>query len=771
MESTRNTKYIPIHFLFFDNATMKWFGKSSKAGKSEPLIIEVRNLGNDEAGDEVDINVNHVGEANQEEVVEVAPSADPSLGIDANIPMARITSGERQMVMPKYLQKYNEELSVNTNEQDDATQNSYVPIAEVNTRSQDLDSHKTPTVISAISLSTIGASIEREVEMAQQMKDDQPPFEIAATKQKTMKKEKVSYFQKIKGGITNTMKNTLPNAVIDGLAGAYDTLHGLNSTKKTEKSLDDVPVTARRYRRDHPDLLLPGNVPNVGFTACFAAIPVWVKFTLVGAVAAASVATVAVQLEDTMLGEEFLDWRDEQFVDWTEEKHLAFIGNSYFYVNDIPRLMERISHYRIKQDSVINPSASLGKLLRAGNGMYELWQNDEALTYKYDTNWAQEMYEQAAEEAEEDEEDEEAGDANANLQVYDYGSCTVFQLLEGYDNDLVYMNYNGAYYYEEGANPCFEDKNYMFYLQDRNLKNPEIFDYVVLNDQTARMTDAEARQDSVEALKYAYAPMIKDARATPLVVDTHAYLIEEEGTNSTGYGYEEGEGIPYMQALIYKGVEEYMRALKSNMPSYLEPRVVPVGMAYLAVWEENVDLWKQLFLNETMPYASPHGSYLFANVLYATVYGHLPKRPTSNQQIMNFFRSARYLPELPEGWQDMGIFPTVEQSDYLRLTARRVVLNGYIPVSFTEAAVKVEEDRIYGYQAEVCESICEEWEQAGSQDQAAEEGGEANEYSNYGGMYNVEWDCECAEEDADYGADYGADADYDADVDEQANRQ
>ena len=367
--------------------------------------------------------------------------------------------------------------------------------------------------------------------------------------------------------------------------------------------------------------------------------------------------------------------------------------------------------------------------------MYELWQNEEALTYKYNTEWS------------------------GQEEVYDFGSCTVFQLLENYDNDISYMNYNGAYYYEEGANPCFEDKNYIFYLADRNLKNPQIFDFIVLNDQTARMTDSDAREDTVEALKYAYAPMIKDSRATPLVVDTHAYLIPEEGSNATGYGYDEAEGIPYMQALIYAGVKEYLLALKSNLPSKQAPRVVPVGMSYLVVWEEDYDLWTRLFLNETMPYASPHGSYLFANVLYATAYGHLPRRPSSVDQIKNFFRSARYLPELPADWKNMGVFPTVEESDYLRLVARRVVLNGYIPESFNTAQAQVEEDRIYGYKEEFCEVVCEEYARQ-DEDQNKEEG---NEYANYGGNYNKDWDCECQVEDEEVAED--------ADMNEQQNRQ
>lgn len=664
---------------------MKWFGKS-KADKKQPLIQEVHSVGKDEPVAEAP-----VAQQEPEEGAPPVPVPQVMSGLDANIPAHRVTSGEREMILPKHmiLKMEQEEDVLNHHSKGIAT-GDYLPFVEVHTQSQE-DSHST-AVISAISLSTIGASIDREMEEAKNMKHA-PPLEIKATTTKQAVKKKVHE--------KYPMLEHLPNIIVDKLADAYDVLH----PKPTEKNLDDVPVTARKYRRDHPDLLLPGNVPRVGFTAYLAAIPLWVKFLAVGAIAAAALAGVTAQLKETMLGEHYFDWQEENFVDWSEEKSIAFIGNSYMFVNDIPRLVQKISRGKIHQNSCLNPSASLGKLLRAGNGMYEVWQTQTALTYKYDTEWS------------------------GQDEVYDYGMCSVFQLLEGYDNDLTYMNYNGAYYYEEGTNPCFEDENYVLYLNDRSLKYPEIYDYVLINDQTARMADPDARQDSIDALKYAYAPMIADSRAKPLIVDTHAYL--EEGSNQTGFY---GKTIPYMQAMIQSGVEEYIMALKYNLPNNLEPKVVPIGMAYLVVWEEEPELWQRLFMNsdanETLPYSSPHGSYLFANVIYATAYGHLPRKSGSQEQIKNLFATARYLPDLPEYYAD--IFPTMEEADYLRLVARRVVLQGYVPYSYAEAREQIEYVRRYGEEEEEC--VCEE---EGNQDEERE-GDDV-----YGQMAGEEKGCVC----------------------------
>jgi hypothetical protein len=89
-------------------------------------------------------------------------------------------------------------------------------------------------------------------------------------------------------------------------------------------------------------------------------------------------------------------------IDWDEEMNVAFIGNAYLYVNDVPRVVQALSDDLIYQDSVIHPGGSLGSLLRTGNGMYKAWRTEEAdIGGKYYENYG------------------------GYKSMYDYGACTV----------------------------------------------------------------------------------------------------------------------------------------------------------------------------------------------------------------------------------------------------------------------------------------------------------------------------------------------------------
>jgi len=334
---------------------------------------------------------------------------------------------------------------------------------------------------------------------------------------------------------------------------------------------------------------------------------------------------------------------DNAFTNWDIDYNVAFIGNSYLYVNDVPRLMETISEGHISQNSVINTAGSLGKLLRAGNGMNERWRTDDAILRTGLNNYYNFIDE--------------------DYVFYDFGACTVYQLLEGYDNDLVYQNYNNAYY-DDGTNPCFQDEYYLGLVADRINSQQIYWDFVVLNDQTKRMAFDDARSETIDALKYAYAPMIRDARAIPIIVDTHAFWTESG--NMTGLG-----DVAYFTAEVYEGLREYVLALKYNLPDRLNPKVAKVGLAYLTVYEENQDMWESLFLSDQV-HSSPAGSYLFANVLYATIYGHMPHSAQALGGVQSLFEGGRDV-------QDQGGYPTNREANYLRNVARKVVLRGYVP--------------------------------------------------------------------------------------------
>lgn len=331
-------------------------------------------------------------------------------------------------------------------------------------------------------------------------------------------------------------------------------------------------------------------------------------------------------------------------IDWDEELNVAFIGNSYLFVNDIPRVMEAISDYHIHQESVLHSSGgSLGNLLLTGNGMYPRWRTGEAMIDKYVNEYGK------------------------NVTIYDYGLCTVAQILGGYDDILSYGNEDGAYY-NDGKNPCIRNQNYFNYIDEKLENSTFVWDYVVLVDQTKRMAVEEARQQSIYALANAYGPLIQSSGAIPVIVDTHAFW--SDNTNMTGL-----VDIPTFQALIYDGVLDYVSALAQVLPEWQAPVVAPVGLAFLVVYEENYYLWQKLFIDDDI-HSSVHGSYLFACVLYATLYGHLPPR-SSNSQLDSIFANSRLLVG-----QDIE-YPSAQEAFYYRRVAKRVALDGYIPTSMS----------------------------------------------------------------------------------------
>jgi hypothetical protein len=190
------------------------------------------------------------------------------------------------------------------------------------------------------------------------------------------------------------------------------------------------------------------------------------------------------------------------------------------------------------------------------------------------------------------------------------------------------------------------------------------WNYVVLVDQTKRMAVQSARADTVDALKNYYAPLLKKSGAIPVIVDTHSFW--SQNTNMSGL-----EDVATFQKLIYDGVDEYVSALSSYLPRKQSPIVAPIGMAYLTIFEERPQMWVQLFLDDAV-HSSLHGSYLFSIVLYATMFRHLPSEEASiPEHIDSLFANSRRL-----------VYGQKE-SLYYRNVARRVVLSGHVPKSFS----------------------------------------------------------------------------------------
>lgn len=331
-------------------------------------------------------------------------------------------------------------------------------------------------------------------------------------------------------------------------------------------------------------------------------------------------------------------------IDWDKEISVAFIGNAYFFVNDIPRLLEAVSTGHVYQNSVLHAGGSLKALWQTGNGMYELWQTDEAVI-EYSTE----------------------GDDDYNTQItYDFGLCTVAQILQGYDEYIAYGNTYG-HYKNDGLNPCIVNQNYAGIVEAELERDPVDWDFVVLADQTKRMAIEKARNDTVQVLIGGYGPFLESSGAIPVIVDTHAFW--SDSSNMTGL-----TDIPTFTALIWDGVAAYVDALSDLLPRKQAPLVAPIGLAYLTVWEEDYDLWLLLFLDDQI-HASAAGSYLFVHVLYCTLFGHMPADDVRYTPPQFLFQDARKI----LGGQPY--YPSMSEAEYLRDVARRVALKGYVPPS------------------------------------------------------------------------------------------
>lgn len=223
---------------------------------------------------------------------------------------------------------------------------------------------------------------------------------------------------------------------------------------------------------------------------------------------------------------------------------IAFIGNSITFVNDLPRLMEAFpskttfsttNNKMIQQNSCLHSSLTFVSILSKGNGMYNKWKTANALIYSSGSS---------------------NSDGNGNL--YDFGACTVRQLLFGYDKYLSDGNANG-HYTDDGTNPCFQNEEvsdgttgttttYYEYLTNRVFAdyNPQNnnnsnssqqrkrihWDYIVMNDQTVQPGIVWKRKRSIRSLKRVYAKLLNRTKtAIPILLSTYGYdksLYDEE---------------------------------------------------------------------------------------------------------------------------------------------------------------------------------------------------------------------------------------------------
>mmetsp|Transcript_22430 Transcript_22430/g.40757 ORF Transcript_22430/g.40757 Transcript_22430/m.40757 type:complete len:396 (-) Transcript_22430:544-1731(-) len=345
---------------------------------------------------------------------------------------------------------------------------------------------------------------------------------------------------------------------------------------------------------------------------------------------------------------------------------VAFVGNSMQYFNDFPRLMQALSNGTISQNSCLHGDATIRTLLHTGNGMARKFKTANAVVDDADLYVYNNM------------------DDDTSIVIHDYGACTVRQLLIGEDSRLPdqdqvnnyaddYFNPaddDNEYYIDDGTNPCFEDEYYLSYLESRYKDEPPKWDYIVINDNTRSPARNNTRQRSLEELEASYVPWLWETGATPVFIVTHAYW--------TGWRDMSGlEDVPTFTSLTYMGYREYAALLEKYLPPSQKPRLAPVAIAFLTVWEENYPFWLKLFHIDEV-HASPLGSYLQGCVVYHTLYGRMPpKEQALRQDMSNLWLHAR---RMQPDTHRSNPFPTLEQATYLYHVADRVC-KGHFPKS------------------------------------------------------------------------------------------
>lgn len=330
--------------------------------------------------------------------------------------------------------------------------------------------------------------------------------------------------------------------------------------------------------------------------------------------------------------------------------NVAFVGNSYFYVNDLPRFVENIGGGHITQDSVIHNSASILQIIMTGNGMYNKWATKKAMIggVKFETNTGKTAY------------------------LYDMGACSVPQLLTGHDQMVTKQNGLGSFI-DDGQNPCFQDDAYRQYEEsfDLRAKGRGGWDFVVITDQSKVMAVDETRQETLSAFNYTYGPLLKKHNISPIIVQPHAY--SSSSANSTGLS-----DLATFTALIMEGAQIYKKYLGKHTGLFSSAHVAPVGNTFAAIYEESrYDLYPKLFMDDGI-HPSAYGTFVYGCVIYATMTGYMPKYNrvvVDDMENSDIFATARRL----QATSSVAGFPTKDEAAILYKIAKKVALRGYTP--------------------------------------------------------------------------------------------
>lgn len=335
---------------------------------------------------------------------------------------------------------------------------------------------------------------------------------------------------------------------------------------------------------------------------------------------------------------------------------VAFIGNSMFYFNDFPRFFQVFAsgRHNVVQNSCLQGGGSIPSLWMEGNAMYPQFATPQAILAGT------------------------GGDATSNSTttavLYDFGACTVPQLLTGSDDRLDDPGYaRSSDSNATNLNPCRIDPNYRAYTEATYPHSePHRWDYVLINDNTKNPARFKERARSLQFLESFYAPLLLETKAIPVFLWTHAYSTDA-AVNLTGL-----EDVANFTSLTRAGYLEYAQRLQNLLPPEQAPRIAQVGLAFLAVYEDDRDTWRSLFHSDHL-HASPSGSFLQGLCVYHALFGALPDESSvvrPDRDMPGLWRTARMF---QHAWEPPNPFPTRTTAAYLYRIARRVLVEHHTP--------------------------------------------------------------------------------------------
>jgi hypothetical protein len=207
------------------------------------------------------------------------------------------------------------------------------------------------------------------------------------------------------------------------------------------------------------------------------------------------------------------------------------------------------------------------------------------------------------------------------------------------------------------------------YLNKYYAKNNPKWDFVVMNGNTRNPSQSIKRQKGLQALRRIYVPWFQETGAIPVFLDTYAYF------DSTGRSID----IPTFASTTYEGYEQYAALLESFLPLRQKPRIAPVGIVFLTVWEEDHALWERLFHSDRI-HPSPLGTFLQGCIIHYALLGRMPpKEDVLRDDMSELWRNARMM---QPPWQPTNPFPSKVDAEYVYNIAERVLKYKHLPNAF-----------------------------------------------------------------------------------------